>query len=142
MDFARNPPIPIYMGFSVNIPLRIFDRNQGEKARTEIDITHAQRQKDAAQAQVFSDVDSAYFTLVSSINLLKPYQSPDGYLETATRIRDTMSFAYQRGQAALLDYLDAQRDYRATAVAYINLVAAYMTAASQLNLAVGREVIR
>jgi cobalt-zinc-cadmium efflux system outer membrane protein len=141
VDFGRNPPITIYVGVSVNIPLRIFDRNQGEKARTEIDITHAQRQKDAAEAQVFSDVDSAYFTVVSSVNLLAPYKGTDGYLETATRIRDSMSFAYQHGQAALLDYLDAQRDYRATQVAYINLVGAYLTAASQLNTAVGREVI-
>jgi outer membrane protein, heavy metal efflux system len=142
MDFARNPPIPLYMGFSVNIPLRIFDRNQGEKARTEIDITHAERQKDVAQAQVFSDVDSAYFTLISSASLLKPYLGADGYLQTATRVRDTMSFSYLRGAASLLDYLDAQRDYRATEVAYINLVAAYMTAAGQLNLAVGREVVQ
>ena len=107
-DFARNPPIPLYMGVSVSIPLRIFDRNQGEKARTQIDIAHAERQKDAAQAQVFSDVDSAYFTLVSSVSLLRPYTAKDGYLETAKRIRDTMSFSYQRGQAALVDYLDAQ----------------------------------
>jgi cobalt-zinc-cadmium efflux system outer membrane protein len=142
VDFARNPPIPLYMGFSVNIPLRIFDRNQGEKARTEIDIAHAGRQKDAAQAQVFSDVDSAYFTLISSASLLKPYQGTDGYLATATRVRDTMSFSYLRGQASLVDYLDAQRDYRATVVAYINLVAAYMTAAGQLNLAVGREMVQ
>ncbi len=142
VDFARNPPIPVYMGFSINIPLRIFDRNQGEKARTRIDITHAEREKDATQAQVFSDVDSAYVTLVSSINLLKPYQGPEGYLQTATRIRDTMSFSYLRGQAALVDYLDAQHDYRAIEVAYINLVAAYLTAASQLNLAVGREVLQ
>ena len=142
VDFARNPPIPLYMGFSVSIPLRIFDRNQGEKARTEIDIAHAGRQKDAAAAQVFSDVDSAYFTLISSASLLKPYQGADGYLATATRVRDTMSFSYQRGAASLVDYLDAQRDYRATEVAYINLVAAYMTAAGQLNLAVGREVLQ
>ena len=142
VDFARNPPIPLYMGFSVNIPLRIFDRNQGEKARTEIDIAHAERQKDAAQAQVFSDVDSAYFTLISSASLLKPYRGADGYLATATRVRDTMSFSYLRGQASLVDYLDAQKDYRSTEVAYINLVAAYMTAAGQLNLAVGREVVQ
>jgi outer membrane protein, heavy metal efflux system len=142
VDFARNPPIPLYMGVSVNIPLRIHDRNQGEKARTEIDIAHAGRQKDAAQAQVFSDVDSAYVTLISSATLLKPYQGADGYLATATRVRDTMSFSYLRGQASLVDYLDAQRDYRATEVAYINLVAAYMTAAGQLNLAVGREVVQ
>ena len=142
VDFARNPPIPLYMGFSVSIPLRIFDRNQGEKARTEIDIAHAGRLKDAAAALVFSDVDSAYFTLISSASLLKPYQGADGYLATATRVRDTMSFSYQRGAASLVDYLDAQRDYRATEVAYINLVAAYMTAAGQLNLAVGREVLQ
>ena len=141
VDFGRNPPIAVYIGFSVNIPLRIFDKNQGEKERTQIDITHAQRQRDAATAQVFSDVDSAYYTLVSSVNLLRPYRSADGYLETASRIRDTMSFAYQRGQAALVDYLDAQRDYRATEVAYINLVGSYLTAAGQLNMAVGREVI-
>jgi cobalt-zinc-cadmium efflux system outer membrane protein len=76
------------------------------------------------------------------VNLLLPYKGTDGYLETATRIRDAMSFAYQRGQAALLDYLDAQRDYRATQVAYINLVGSYLSAASQLNEAVGREVVQ
>ncbi|SPE33131.1 Outer membrane efflux protein [Candidatus Sulfopaludibacter sp. SbA6] len=141
VDFGRNPPIPVYMGVSISIPLRLFDRNQGEKARTRIDIAHAERQKEAAQAQVFSDVDSAYFTLLSSVSLLRPYTAADGYLETARRIRDTMSFSYQRGQAALVDYLDAQRDYRATEVAYINLVGAYLTAAGQLNMAVGREAI-
>jgi outer membrane protein, heavy metal efflux system len=141
-DFGRNPPVPVYFGVGISIPLRIFDRNQGEKARTEIDISHAAREKDAAQAQVFSDVDSAYFTLVSSVSLLQPYKASDGYLETAARVRDTMSFAYQRGQAALVDYLDAQRDYRATQVAYINLVGSYLTAAAQLNMAAGREVVQ
>ncbi|MGO9011725.1 MAG: TolC family protein [Bryobacteraceae bacterium] len=142
VDLGRNPPIAAYIGFSVNIPLRIFDKNQGEKERTQVDISHAERQRDAATAQVFSDVDSAYYTLLSSANLLRPYRSADGYLATASRIRDTMSFAYQRGQAALLDYLDAQRDYRTTQVAYINLVGSYLTAAGQLNMAIGREVIQ
>ncbi|MBZ5576574.1 MAG: TolC family protein [Acidobacteriia bacterium] len=136
---AQNPPIPAYLGFSINIPLRIFDRNQGEKTRTQIDIRRAERARDATQAQVFSDVDSGYYTLMSALSLLKPYK--DTYLPTATAVRDTMSFSYQRGQAALVDYLDAQRDYRATQVAYINLVASYLTAAAQLNLAIGREVI-
>ncbi len=140
VDMGRLPPV--YIGFNMSIPLRIFDKNQGEKARTEIDINHAAREKDASEAQVFSDVDSAYFTLVSSLNLLRPYKAADGYLETSARVRDTMSFAYQRGQAALVDYLDAQRDYRATQVAYINLVGSYLTAAAQLNMAAGREVIQ
>jgi cobalt-zinc-cadmium efflux system outer membrane protein len=140
VDAARNPPYSAYIGVSMNIPLRIFDRNQGEKLRTELDITHAERARDQAEAQVYGDVDSAYVTLASAIELLKPYR--DTYLAMAKDVRDTMEFSYQRGQAALLDYLDAQRDYRATYVTYLNLVGSYLTAAGQLNLAVGREVIQ
>ena len=141
LDFGNAGGIS-YFGMSVSIPIRIFDRNQGEKVRTYIDIAHAKRLTDAAHAQVFSDVDSAYYTLVSTANLLRPYGGPDGYLETARRIRDTIAFSFQRGQATLLDYLDAQRDFRATETAYISLVGAYLTAAGQLNMAVGTEVIR
>jgi outer membrane protein, heavy metal efflux system len=142
VDVGRNPPIPAYLGVSVSVPVRLFDRNQGEKARTQIDIVHAQRQRDAAEAQVFNDVDSAYFTLVSTLNQLRSYAGPEGYLESAARIRETISFSFQHGQAALLDYLDAQRDYRATQVAYLTLIGSYLTAAGQLNLAVGREVMQ
>jgi cobalt-zinc-cadmium efflux system outer membrane protein len=140
VDFGRNPPIPVYMGVSISIPLRIFDRNQGEKAHARLDITRNERLRDASQAQVFSDVDSAYATLLSTLNLLRPYKSR--YLDMAARVRDTIAFSYQHGQAALVDYLDAQRDYRAVQVSYLNLVGSYLTAAGQLNLAVGREVIQ
>jgi outer membrane protein, heavy metal efflux system len=140
VDAGHNPPIDAYVGFGVQIPLRIFDRNQGEKLRTQLDIEHAERLQDAAKAQVFSDVDSAYVTVESSVELLKPYR--DRYLQEAKDVRDIMEYSYQHGQAALLDYLDAQRDYRATYVDYLNLVGAYLTAAGQLNLAVGREVIQ
>ena len=75
VDFARNPPIPVYMGLSVSIPLRIFDRNQGEKARTQLDVSLNERLLDANRALVFSDVDSAYWTLVQNVNLLKPYKA-------------------------------------------------------------------
>jgi len=142
VDFGRNPPIPVYMGVSMSIPLRIFDKNQGEKARTEIDIKHAERLRDAAQNQVFSDVDSAYFTVMSAVNLLRPYRGADGFLERATSVRDTVSFSYQHGGAALVDFLDAQHDYRAVQLAYLNLIASYLTAAGQLNMAAGREVIQ
>ena len=140
VDAAHNPPLEGFIGFGVQIPLRIFDRNQGEKLRTQLDIAHAERMKDASQAQVFSDVDSSYVTVLSSIDRLKPYR--DKYLQMAKDVRDTMEYSYQHGQAALVDYLDAQRDYRATYVAYLNLVGSYLTAAAQLNLAVGREVIQ
>jgi cobalt-zinc-cadmium efflux system outer membrane protein len=139
MDFARNPPIPVYVGVSVTVPLRIFDRNQGEKARTLVDVTRNERLRDASQAQVFSDVDSAYATMLNTVTLLRPYKTK--YLGTAAKVRDTIAFSYQHGQASLVDYLDAQRDYRTVQVGYLNLVGSYLSAASQLNLAVGREVI-
>src|SRR5580692_10438515 len=139
-DFARNPPIPVYLGINVSIPLRIFDRNQGEKLRTQQDITRNERLRDAATAQVFNDVDSAYATIESTLALLAPYR--DVYLKEAVEVRDTVSFAYTRGGASLLDFLQAQQDYRSTELNYLNLVGSYMTAAAQLNMAVGQEVIR
>ncbi len=69
-----NPFADQTIGGSVSIPLRIFDRNQGEKARTQIDIARNERLRDANQAQVFNDVDSAYWTLVQNLNLLQPYK--------------------------------------------------------------------
>ena len=140
MDFARNPPIPVFVGFNVNIPLRIFDRNQGEKLETQLDIAQNERLRDANVAQIFNDVDSAYATLDSNLTLLRPYKT--SYLQQAVEVRDTVSFAYQHGGASLLDFLQAQQDYRSIELNYLNLIGSYLTAASQLNLAVGREVIQ
>ncbi|MGA8428348.1 MAG: TolC family protein [Candidatus Sulfotelmatobacter sp.] len=139
-DIGRNPPIDVYFGVGVNFPLRIFDRNQGEKLKTQIDITRNEKLRDAAQAQVFNDVDSAYATLTSNLTLLRPYK--EKYLQQAVRVRDTILFSYQHGGAALLDFLNAQSEYRSVELNYVNLVGSYLTAAAQLNLAVGREVIQ
>jgi cobalt-zinc-cadmium efflux system outer membrane protein len=140
MDSGRNPPIPAYVGFSMTIPLRIFDRNQGEKERTAIEIRRNQRLQEAAMAQVLSDVDSAYAMLNNTLTLLRPYKTK--YLEQAASVRDTIAFAYQRGGASLLDFLSAQGEYRSIRLNYLNLVGSYLTAASQLNLALGREAIQ
>jgi len=140
VDGGKNPPLDHYIGFSVSVPLRIFDRNQGEKLRTQIDIERQQRLAEAARAQVYSDVDSSYTTMTSTITLLQPYK--DRYLNMAVQVRDTMSFSYEHGGASLLDYLDAERDYRMTELNYLTLVGSYLMAVNQLNLAVGREVIQ
>jgi len=139
-DVGRNPPIDEYIGFSVNIPLRIFDRNQGEKLRTQLDIDRNEKLAEAARAQAFSDVDSAYATVQSTVILLQPYK--DRYLQQASRVRDTISFSYDSGAASLLDFLNAQADYRSVQLNYLNLIASYLEAASQLNRAVGREVLQ
>ena len=134
-----SPPVSSYVGVNVSIPLRIFDRNQGDKLHTELDITRSERTADAARNQVLADVDSAYAAVMSTVALLQSYQA--NYLAQATRVRDTMSYSYQRGGAALIDFLQAQQDYRTVQIAYVNLVEAFLNAAAQLNLATGQEVI-
>jgi cobalt-zinc-cadmium efflux system outer membrane protein len=136
---TNNPNGIDTLGLSVSVPLRVFDRNQGEKKRTLIDIDRSRQAGEAAKAQVFSDVDSAYAQIESNIALLKPYKSK--YKDQSTRVRDTITYSYQHGGASLIDMLQAQSDYRQVQLAYLQLIGSYLTAAGQLNLAVGREVI-
>ncbi len=137
---SNNNPFGINtLGVSASIPLRIFDRNQGEKLRTQLDITRNERLRDAAEATVLSDVDSGYAALESDLILLRPYKAK--YLQQSVRVRDTIFFSYQHGGASLLDFLNVQAEYRTVQLVYVNLVGSYLSAASQLNLAVGREVI-
>jgi outer membrane protein, heavy metal efflux system len=136
----NNPYALNTLGASLNFPLRIFDRNQGEKARTQIDIGRNERLLDASQALVFSDVDSAYWTLMQALNLLKPYKAK--YLPLAEDNRNRISISFQNGGASLLDFLDAEKAYRDTRLAYLNLIGSYLTAAAQMNMAAGREVLQ
>jgi len=138
-DLGRDPPIAAFFGVNVTIPLRIFDRNQGEKERTRLDIGRNERLVDAMKAQVFSDVDSAYGVIQSDLVLLRPYRTT--YLQEAAQVRQTISLAYQHGGASLLDFLQAQQDYRGIQLGYLSLVGAYLTAVAQMSEAVGREVI-
>ena len=135
----NNPNDKNTIGGSINIPLRIFDRNQGEKLRTKLDIGLNEQQRDAALAQVFSDVDTAYANVESNVVLLRPYK--EKYLAQAVRVRDTATYSYQRGAASLLDFLNAESDYRSVQRNYLTLIGSYLAAVAQLNQAVGREVI-
>jgi outer membrane protein, heavy metal efflux system len=140
VDVGRQPPLVFYAGVSVSIPLRIFDKNQGEKAKTQLDIGRNSQLRDASELSALHDVDSAYATIENTLALLRPYKAK--YLKESEDIRSTVSFSYLHGAASLLDFLDAQKQYRDTQLNYLNLVGAYLSAANQLNLAVGREVIR
>jgi cobalt-zinc-cadmium efflux system outer membrane protein len=135
-----NPPLSTWFGINVSVPLRVFDRNQGEQLRTRLDITRNERLLEAARLQVFSDVDSGYATVMSTLELLRPYKA--SYLDQATRVRETITFSYQRGGASLIDFLQAEQEYRGVQVSYVNLIATFLNAVNQLNLAVGREVVQ
>jgi cobalt-zinc-cadmium efflux system outer membrane protein len=119
----------------VSIPLPIFDRNQGEIARTHYAVSQAQEQAKAASGQVMTDVKDAFETLQTNDRVVQIYRS--GTLDTSQRNRDISEYAYRRGAATLLDFLDAERSYRATQLAYRQALAAYMVGLEQLRQAVG-----
>jgi cobalt-zinc-cadmium efflux system outer membrane protein len=121
--------------FAVNVPLPIFNRNQGEIARTRHVIAQAEHQQAAARGQVLTDVRDAYEALESSDRVARYFRS--GYLDVSQKNRDISEYAYRRGAASLLDFLDAERSYRATQLAWRQTIAAYLTALEQLREAVG-----
>ncbi|MGH9445072.1 MAG: TolC family protein [Terriglobia bacterium] len=122
---------------SIEIP--IFNRNQGEIARTRDAITQAQESEQATSDQVLTDVQDAYASVESNAQVVQLYQS--GYLKEAQESRDISQYAYRRGAASLLDFLDAERSYRSTQLAYRGALAAYMISIEQLREAVGTRTL-
>jgi outer membrane protein, heavy metal efflux system len=119
----------------VNFALPVFNRNQGEIARTGYALTQAQEQQQSASDAVLSDVANAYEAIRSNEEVVQLYTS--GYLKQAQDSRDISEYAYKRGAASLLDFLDAERSYRSVQLAYRQALGSYMTALEQLKEAVG-----
>lgn len=121
--------------FYGSIPLPIFNRNQGEIARARYVITQSEEQEKAASGQVMTDVHDAYEGLRANDHVVQLYRS--GYLDVAQKDRDISEYAYKRGAVSLLDFLDAERSYRATQLAYRQALASYLLSLEQLREAVG-----
>jgi cobalt-zinc-cadmium efflux system outer membrane protein len=121
--------------FFFNIQLPIFDRNQGEIARTRYAITQSQEQASEASQQVMTDVVDAFEALRSNDQIVQLYRG--GYVDAAQKSRDISEYAYKKGAASLLDFLDAERSYRSNQLAYRQALASYMTALEQMRQAVG-----
>jgi cobalt-zinc-cadmium efflux system outer membrane protein len=139
VDFARNPPIPVYIGVSVSIPLRIFDRNQGEKERTRFEAQSARFAEIAARNQVLSDVDQAWSAYDSASGIAKRYNSH--YVDEARRVRDNIEFSYRHGSTTLLDYLDALRDYRQVNLDSLTANQQVWLSIHQLSFAAATEIV-
>jgi cobalt-zinc-cadmium efflux system outer membrane protein len=124
---------------SFSIPLPIFDRNQGEIVKANAAIAQAREQEAAVRGQVLTEVKDAYEALLTSDRVARFYQS--GYLDISQRNRSISEYAYNRGAASLLDFLDAERSYRATQLSYRQAIAAYLLAVEQLRQAVGARTL-
>jgi outer membrane protein, heavy metal efflux system len=128
------------VGVALSFELPFHDRNQGEIARSQVAVKQAQETESSTQVGVLTDVVNAYYGLQTSEDVVNLFEG--GYLDQATQSRDMSTYAFQRGAASILDVLDAERSYRATQLAYRQAVAAQMTAAEQVNLVVGTQVIQ
>ena len=126
--------------FYINIPLPIFNRNQGEVARTYYALTQSQYLERGAEQQVLTEVENAYEALRTSEEVVQLYKQ--GYLQQAQQALEITQFSYQHGAASLLDFLDAERSYRATELSYRQALANYMSALEQLRQAVGTRELR
>jgi outer membrane protein, heavy metal efflux system len=121
------------------IQLPIFDRNQGEIARAQSAITQAQEQEKFTSDQVLTDVKDAYEGLRTNDQVIQLYRS--GYLDEAKQDRDISEYAYKRGAASLLDFLDAERSYRSIQLGYRQALASYLLSLEQLREAVGTRTL-
>lgn len=124
----------------VSVPLPLFDRNQGELARTRSALTQAQLTERAAEDTVITDVSNAYAAATTNQDVVTLYLS--GYLKQAQQSREISGYAYKGGAATLLDFLDSERSYRATELAYRQAIAAYMLSLEQLRQAVGSRSLQ
>jgi cobalt-zinc-cadmium efflux system outer membrane protein len=121
--------------FSFNIPLPIFNRNQGEIERTRFAETQASYNATAAEETVLKDVQVAYQQAQANESIVNLYLS--GYLDQARQSREISEFAYRQGAVSLIDLLDAERSYRGTELAYRQALANYEIALHQLRQAEG-----
>ena len=126
------------MGVGLSFPIPLFNRNQGEIARTRSELRKAGFLAQAARNQVLQDVETAYASFQWSRDRVRLYEQT--YLSRAKESRDTAGFAFQKGATSILDFLDAERTYRATQLAYRKELAAYATNLAQLEAAVGEAV--
>ena len=138
LEYKRTDTNDNTFGFGFSLPLRVFDRNQGEIARTQAEVERVTAQRDATIAQIVSEIEtalSAVTTLRQRVESLR-----NVYLPKAQQARNTVEFAYRRGGVSLLDFLDAQRTYRETSLEHLRALGNYWRALYQLEAAVGASV--
>jgi outer membrane protein, heavy metal efflux system len=126
-------------GFQIGIPLRIFDRNQGEKARTKYEAQSNRFAETATRNQVISDVDQAWAGYEDALSLARRYNGH--YLQEAHEVRDNLEYSYRHGGTTLLDYLNALQDYRQVNLDALNANMQLWLSIHQISFAAATEIV-
>ena len=128
------------VGAGISLPLRVFDRNQGEILRTSSEARSVEATYQGTVAQALSEVDTALGVMLTERQKVTTLR--ENYLPKAQKARDIVEFAYRRGGTSLLDFLDAERTFRETSLEYLRSLGNYWTALYQLELAVGSSLVK
>ncbi|AXC15294.1 Cation efflux system protein CusA [Acidisarcina polymorpha] len=126
-------------GFQISIPLRVFDRNQGEKERTRYEAQASRFAETAARNQVINDVDQAWAGYEAAVEMATRYNNH--FVAEAQRVRDNLEYSYRHGGTTLLDYLDALRDYRQVNLGALTANQQVWLSIHQLSFAAATEIL-
>ncbi len=135
---SRGPDNPTQLGFSLGVPLPLFNRNQGGIAQAEVSVQMAEADLNKTLVQAENQVEIAYRNLVESRRLVEAYRG--GVLDDARSTLTIVERAYERGGATILDLLDAARTSRLIQQNYIETLFNYQRNVFLLESAVGREI--
>jgi outer membrane protein, heavy metal efflux system len=104
------------LGFFFSAPLPVFNRNQGEIERARQEQRQIQARIKAMQNDIQTEVRNAWVQYTTSRDLLTSIEHD--LLDQARDVRDTMEYSYRRGEASLVEFLDAQRAFNDTRQSY------------------------
>ena len=125
-------------GLNLQIPLPVFDRNQGGIAQAEVAMQTAQADLRKTTLKVQNDIEVAYQNLTQSQRLIEAYQA--GVLEDARTTFSILEKAYQKGGVTLIDLLDAARTSRTILQNYLEALFEYQQNLFLLEKAAGQDV--
>jgi cobalt-zinc-cadmium efflux system outer membrane protein len=128
-----------FAGVTLQVPLRVFDRNQGEKLRTSRALEASRSTETAVRIQVLSDLNQALAAYDTARRLTQLYNAD--YLNRARQVRERVQFSYRNGATSLLDYIEALREYRDTELAWNAASAQLLNSIHQLSFVTGTELL-
>ncbi|HET7152887.1 MAG TPA: TolC family protein, partial [Candidatus Kapabacteria bacterium] len=126
----------VFWGSTLTVPIPVFNRNQGERQKASVRTMQSQKQIEALEQQVDDDVETAYREFTTRQMIVHKMQ--DSILTRAKEVRSSVEYAYKTGGTTILDFLDAEREYRDAVKSYNDALVALQKSAFTLRAAMGQ----
>lgn len=133
-NYVRN-----YSGLVLQMPLPVFNRNQGSIKEAQFNIKQSQLRRDYLKINIANQVVAAYNQYKKNYEGLTTYT--DEYLGKLTQLNRNTNTYFQKRDISLLEFIDYQRIYITTNIQLIELKQQYLNSVNNLNFSVGETVI-